>query len=236
MLKSLSLLLASTALLAFAPSVHAEEAAKAETVNLNPAGKSARGGAAMLSMAQTLYAIGVANGDALTVLTAAKLAATVDVKAGAEVKKETKGDAAAAEEGAAGPATSETMLATARELAGEDDLLISLIEDVEAAGSRGRVGGAVEWSSSLPPGQSDVWELSFFGDSPAEVAILGDGDSNLDLLVTDENGNTICNDVSTSDNVYCEFTPSWNGFFYVTVLNPTPQPGAAKNSYYLMTN
>ena len=86
--------------------------------------------------------------------------------------------------------------------------------------------------SRLPAGQTDVWEVPFYGDSYAEIAVLGDGDANLDVLVTDENGNTICYDVSWSDKIYCDFVPSWNGYFNVTVQNN----GSKRNSYYLMTN
>ena len=57
-------------------------------------------------------------------------------------------------------------------------------------------------------------------------------DANLDVAVTDENGNVICYDVSWSDKLYCDWTPSWDGYFYVTVQNM----GGSRNSYYLMTN
>ena len=74
--------------------------------------------------------------------------------------------------------------------------------------------------------------MPFYGNSYAEVAVIGDGDSNLNVLITDENRNTICYDVSWSDKVYCNFTPAWNGYFYITVQNT----GRSRNSYYLLTN
>ena len=111
-------------------------------------------------------------------------------------------------------------------------MLIGLIEDAQAEGSRGRIGGAVEWLSRLPAGQTDVWEIPFYGNSYAEIAVAGDGDADLDVAVTDENGNVICYDVSYSDRVYCDWTPAWDGYFYVTVQNM----GGSRNSYYLLTN
>ena len=131
-----------------------------------------------------------------------------------------------------GPVTADQMFAKATELAGDDDMLIGLIEDAQAEGSRGRIGGAVEWLSRLPAGQTDVWEIPFYGNSYAEIAVAGDGDADLDVAVTDENGNVICYDVSYSDRVYCDWTPSWDGYFYVTVQNM----GGSRNSYYLLTN
>lgn len=224
-------LLLSTALLALAAPLAAQDKSGP---NVNPAATGTPGGASQLALAQDLYAIGLANGDALTVLTAAKLAGSVERKAGGEVKKETKGeDPAEDDEGAAEAAPdAPAMLAEARRLAGEDETLLGLIEDAEAEGSRGRIGGAVEWFSRLPRGKTDVWEIPFYGDSYAEIAVVGDGDANLDVLVTDENGNTICYDVSWSDKVYCDFVPAWNGYFYVTVQNT----GSKRNSYYLLTN
>ena len=230
-LKSLSLVLAFVAAVGFVAPVWAQDKSGP---NVNTKATGTPGGAKALAMAQDLYAVGVANGDAMTVLTAAKLAGSVAVKKGGTIKKDTKGEVPASdEEGTAdAPVTAAAMMAKAKELAGEDDMLAGLIEDAEAEGSRGRVGGAVEWLSRLPAGQSDVWEVPFYGDSYAEIAVLGDGDANLDVLVTDENGNTICYDVSWSDKVYCDFVPSWNGYFYVTVQNG----GSSRNSYYLMTN
>jgi len=74
--------------------------------------------------------------------------------------------------------------------------------------------------------------VPFYGGREAEIAILGDGDADLDLLVTDENGNTICLDRSYSDRLYCSFTPAWNGNFLVVVKNM----GRIRNSYYILTN
>jgi len=226
-LKSLFTILATTALCTLAA-----QAQDKTGTNIDPAGTGTRGGVATLALAQNLYALGVANKDALTVLTAARLTAGVDVKQ-VEQKKTTEGtETAEQEDGTDAPVDAAIMMATARELAGEDEVLVGLIEDAEAEGSRGRVGGASSTLSRLPAGRTDVWEIPFYGNSYAEIAVLGDGDADLDVLVADENGNTICYDVSWSDKVYCDFSPAWNGYFYVTVENK----GSRRNSYYIMTN
>ena len=226
--KTLFAALATTALVGLALPVLAEN----KGPNVDTSATGTKGGVATLALAQDLYALGMANKDALTVLTAAKLAGSVDVKE-VEQKKKTEGtETAGQEDGVDAPVDAATMLASAKELAGEDEVLAGLIEDAEAEGSRGRIGGASSTLSRLPAGQTDVWEVPFYGNSYAELAVVGDGDANLDVLVTDENGNTICYDVSWSDKVYCDFVPSWNGYFYVTVQNN----GGKRNSYYLMTN
>lgn len=225
---TLAAALATTALVVFSLPALAEN----KGPNVDPAATGTKGGVATIALAQELYELGMANKDALTVLTAAKLAGSVEVKE-VEQKKETKGEETAGQEdGAEAPVDAATMMASAKELAGEDEVLAGLIEDAEAEGSRGRIGGASSTRSKLPAGKTDVWEVPFYGNSYAELAVVGDGDANLDVLVTDENGNTICYDVSWSDKVYCDFVPSWNGYFYVTVENR----GSKRNTYYLMTN
>ena len=93
-IKSLFPVLATTALVALGAPAFAEgtTADPAKGPNVNTAATGTKGAVATMAMAQDLYALGMANKDALTVLTAAKLAASVDVKE-IERKKETKGDA-----------------------------------------------------------------------------------------------------------------------------------------------
>ena len=269
---SLSLALATTAVAALTLPALAQDKSGP---NVGAAAEGAAPGAAStMGLAQELYALGVSQGDAVTVLAAAKLAASVEVKPGeaaaldpAKIKMDgdqttfaKKAAAAAApaapapmmndgtpravakatffnatneDEGAAdAPVTADAMFAKAKELAADDEALLGLIDDAMAETGRGRIGGAVEWLSRLPAGQTDVWEVPYYGNSYAEVAIVGDGDANLDVAVTDENGNVICYDVSWSDKLYCDWTPAWDGYFYVTVQNM----GGSRNSYYLMTN
>lgn len=273
-LKALSLALATTAVTALTLPALAQDKTG---VNVGAAAEGAAPGAAStMGLAQELFALGVAQGDAVTVLAAAKLAASVEVKtaeaAALDPSKVTFGEgvdettfrkkaapaaapaapapmmndgtpravakatffnAANEDEGAAdAPVTADAMFAKAKELAADDEALLGLIDDAMAETGRGRIGGAVEWLSRLPSGQTDVWEIPYYGNSYAEVAIVGDGDANLDVAVTDENGNVICYDVSWSDKLYCDWTPAWDGYFYVTVQNM----GGSRNSYYLMTN
>lgn len=271
-LNSLSVAFVATALVALSAPCFAQDKTGA---NIDTTGRGTPGGAESFAVAQDLYAIGMANKDALTVLTAARLAGSVAVTEGetAEIDAARVNMAAVeqmplakrrspstpmapapmmnapegetgvgkialfsatsdAEGDADGPVDAATMLAAAKELAGEDDIILGLIEDAEAEGARGRIGGATSRISRLPAGMTDVWEVPFYGSSYAEVAVVGDGDSNLDVLVTDENGNTICFDVSWTDKIGCNFVPAWNGYFYITVQNT----GDKRNSYYLLTN
>ncbi|KEJ94348.1 hypothetical protein SUH3_07485 [Pseudosulfitobacter pseudonitzschiae] len=126
----------------------------------------------------------------------------------------------------------EAMLTAALDYAGGDPAVTGLIEDAQAEGSRGRIGGASRTLSRLPAGKIDLFKVPFYGGRFAELAVVGDGDANLDLLVTDENGNTICLDKTYTDKIYCSFTPAWDGYFLVAVANQ----GRKRNSYYILTN
>lgn len=144
----------------------------------------------------------------------------------------TFGSAGNEDDGTEAPPTQAEMFAKAKELAGDDTAMLDLIADAEAEASRGRIGGSISYESRLPTGMYDVWEIPYYGNSYAEIAVVGDGDANLDLTITDENGNVICYDVSPSDQVYCDWVPAWDGYFYVTVENK----GGKRNTYYLLTN
>lgn len=135
-------------------------------------------------------------------------------------------------EGASGAVAQAAMLAAAKDFAAGDEALLGLIEDAEAEGVRGRIGGASKTLSRLLAGRTDIFKVPFYGRRLAELAIVGDGDADLDLLVTDENGNTMCVDRSYSDKRYCSWTPAWDGYFYVAVKNM----GRIRNSYYILTN
>jgi hypothetical protein len=230
--RSLALTLATTALVALSPLAMAQDQGG---TNLDTGAAAANGAVSNLALAQSVYDYGVASGDALAVLTAARLMATVEVVDAdrtAETRPTEGMEPSDAEGSGDGPVDVPAMVAKARELAGDNEAILGLIADFEAEGARGRIGGPSRTLSRLRGGYTDVWTIPFYGGLLAEVAVLGDGDSDLDVIITDENGNTICVDRSFSDKVYCSWTPRWNGYFYVTVMNM----GRVRNSYYLLTN
>lgn len=225
--------LATTALVSMGSMAFAQE--DKSGTNTAPSMEAEAGAVSQIAMAQDLYEYGVAAGDALSVLAAARIAASVELTdSDFTPTQEAKEGADTTEdgEGVDAPISAEDMMATAKELAAGDPALESLVEDAMAAGSRGRIGGASKTLSRLPAGYRDIFEIPFYGGRYAEIAIVGDGDANLDALVTDENGNAICVDTSYSDKLYCSFTPAWDGYFYVVVDNV----GRVRNSYYLVTN
>ena len=263
-LKSICLTLATATLVALTLPASAQNKSGS---NIDPAADAApAGGVRTMVLAQDLYRVGVAQTDALTVLAAARLAASVAPEEKSPAALELTPEALAAlaanqklpppkaramaevptvslasprtgmtdgNDGTAeAPVTADAMFAKARELAAGDDAILRLINNTLAEGKPRQIGGASSWPSSLPAGQTDVWEVPFYATSDAEIAVLGDGDTNLDIQITDENGNVICRDVSWSASLSCNFAPAQNGYFYVTVQNL----GQVQNSYHLLTN
>jgi hypothetical protein len=200
-------------------------------VNLVEGGASRAGGVAQFALAQDLYAMGTRLSDALLVLAAARIASGV-VLTDVTRDRQTGGAAPPVAADLPAPPDAARMLAHARELAGEDELILSLIDDVEAEGARGRIGGASREAAMVAAGSSDVWKVPFYGEVPAEIGVSGNGSVPLSIVVEDENGNRIwCPDGSRT-SFYCDFTPRWNGFFNVTVSNA----GGADGAYVLLTN
>ena len=202
-----------------------------EGPNLAPAGDATPGAVRVLVLAEQLFAMGRDGDDPLVLLTAVRLARSVDTRAATGWE----GPASPPEESAPAPGLphdpgSEAALALALLMAEGDPALAEVAADLAGRQrSRGRVS---QGHSALAGGREDSWRSPFFGQSRAELAVIGDGAANLDLEVRDETGATICRETGPADLAYCGFTPAWNGFFTVTVTNR----GEAANTYRLLTN
>lgn len=228
--RTFSAILVTTVVVSFGvPSVAQDKT----DLNMDDAATGQPGGVAQFDMAQGLYALSLSNKDALLALTAAKLAAGVQMteleREGERKPAETVTEAVDVAEV---PADAAAMFASARAFAAGDEILMMLIEEVEAEGARGGIGGASRQLSRLPAGAIDVWKIPFYGSSYAEIGVSGDGDAPLSVTVTDENGNRVSCPVRVHDRFYCNFVPRWNGYFTVSVANTGRKP----NSYYLLTN
>lgn len=201
--------------------------AQDEGPNIDPAAQAEPGPVALVMLAHDLHAIGVARGDALTVLAAARLAAGVTLTA---VDRPAEG----ATPSAPGPAPVDAarMLADARALAAGDELLSDLVDEAQAEAVQAPRATVSASRATLGPGESADWQVAFFGAVNAEVAVVGDGPANLDLTVTDEKGTLVCTGSSALPRAYCDVVPRWNGYFTLTVQNRADSPAA----FTLLTN
>lgn len=175
-----------------------------------------------------LFAAGVEMGDPLLVISAARLRKAINPTPGGLAPE---GATPAASDEA--PLGWQDMLTRAEEMAGENDVLLALIEDVRATTTKGVASGPVYNISSLGNGKSDTYPAEeFVGGEYAEVYVEAKSATDLNLTVTDAQGRLVCSDTDKSHIAYCGWTPSENGRFTMKVQNKGPN-GA---SYALMTN
>jgi hypothetical protein len=66
----------------------------------------------------------------------------------------------------------------------------------------------------------------------AAIALAGDGVTDLDLYVFDENGNLIEKDDDSTDRCFVSWTPKWTGPFVIKVVNR----GYLANRFVIRTN
>jgi hypothetical protein len=91
------------------------------------------------------------------------------------------------------------------------------------------VGGAKHDVHRVNARSTDVFRVNFRGGESAAVIISGDGDTDLDLYVYDENGNLIGSDTDSSDDCVVRFAPKWTGMFRIEVRNL----GSVYNQYQI---
>jgi hypothetical protein len=128
------------------------------------------------------------------------------------------------------------MLAAARSLARGNAALAALVERAAGGGQpRGRLDGPGAVRLRVDPrGNVTLFgqETVFRGGELAEVRLSGNGDSDIDLFVLDENGIEVCRSTSRTDHEFCIWRPRWTGRFRIHVVNRGPVP----NIFNLVTN
>jgi hypothetical protein len=125
------------------------------------------------------------------------------------------------------------LIAAAREL--NDPAAEALIAQASQAlteRSRGAAGGPKIARTQVLPRDTDSFNVTFNGGELARVTVRGDGDTDLDLYIYDENGNLIAKDDDTLDVCLVSFTPRWSGSFRIVIRNL----GTVYNEYVLRTN
>ena len=82
------------------------------------------------------------------------------------------------------------------------------------------------------PGQTDTWRIVLYGEVPAELGVIGDGDSLLGLSLRDHTGAELCAVPPSPGRTLCRVTPAQNGFFTLSVQTS----GTKVNRYRLIGN
>lgn len=207
--------------------------AAADPANVALVQSGTDGAAGRIVLAQQAYQAAMQRGDTVLLLTAIRLARSVTIRPPTGWTRTTTGEPATdpvVGRAAAPDPASPQVLAIAQALAGEDYSLQGIVYDLDAKRSHERLPTAIKAPADLDGGQTDTWRIALSGDVAAELGLIGDGDSALDLTVTDETGSIVCALPPGSTPALCRFTPARNGFFSVSVRNH----GEVRNSYQLI--
>ena len=117
------------------------------------------------------------------------------------------------------------MLAEARIWAGDDEVLLALIDRAterlnrEGASTMGRTRGPAADIKRVEGRSKHVFREQFRGGELARIVVIGDGDTDIDLFIYDAGGNLIRRDTRLTDFVHVEWTPRWTGEFRIEVVN-----------------
>jgi len=174
---------------------------------------------ARAALADQLARYGDANKDALSMIAAARILQQVGAQeTKADKQTEGTGDPKAGK-GAPRDVTVNGMLDRAKQYAGGRKDIIAMADEAAKTGSRGAAVGPRRWQSQVNARTTDIYRVTFRGGEAAMVALSGDGDTDLDLIIRDENGNVVCASQSAGDDEVCRFYPRWTGPFRIEVKN-----------------
>ncbi|MEO0481218.1 MAG: hypothetical protein AAF196_17250 [Planctomycetota bacterium] len=172
------------------------------------------------------------NGKPVALASAASALASVGASDESLTKVEGGEGEAGDKAGGRGAATPESLFAEARQMAGNNETMLAAIGAMESTASRGAVSGPISHVDRVLAQTVDVYRIEFRGDEFARVVVDGDGDTDLDLYIFDENGNLITSDTDLTDYCVCSWTPRWTGTFRIEIRNL----GGVYNEYTLTTN
>jgi hypothetical protein len=206
-----------------------------------PADKAQFEGLKLVSVAHQLAVLGYANQDPLMLITAASTLGEYPVKG------DLKPDSIVLEKSSVAPFKAGAkdvklnpyvLLDDAQGMAANDSLLLAMIDRTrnnikEKEGlPRGRKFSPLVQEYLLgSEGKVKLW-ATFVANEVAEVFVMGNGSTMIDLYLYDQKGKLIGSDLKNIDNCYVSFTPQSTLQFRIEIRNS----GKSDNHCLLMTN
>jgi len=185
---------------------------------------------------QTAYALaqyGYANSSASALIGAAEILARTQTQA---MNKAGEGQTADTSNKPPKPEyTADNLLADGKKLAGRDAAMLAWAKKVEDAlkiTTKGAVGGPRYQIGRVAAFSTITYRVDFRANELAEILVVGDGDTDLDLYVYDINGNLIAYDEDYTDRCYVNFVPLRTLPFTIVVKNR----GRVYNQFSIATN
>jgi hypothetical protein len=98
-------------------------------------------------------------------------------------------------------------------------LALAVLTDVGGSAAAGASRGQRRWSEKIQAQSSVTYNIEFAGGKTAEFAIIGNSDTDVDILVYDKSGNRIAQDVGLSDLGLVRWTPGSTQTYRIEVKN-----------------
>lgn len=92
-------------------------------------------------------------------------------------------------------------------------LLIALSD--AGAGS----GEPKRWKRKVPKNSDVVYKIKFFANQDAEFAVIGEGNTDVDIHVLDDAGNVVVKDIALTDLALVRWQPDRTQIFTIIVRN-----------------
>jgi hypothetical protein len=178
-----------------------------------------------------------ADGSAMGLAAAAEILRAEGLTRSERAKVTEGGDAAADASPPSGksPYEPQALFAEAAQLArtaNNEQLAMAIDAQASATKTRQSLRGGTEHYDRVRGNAIDVYTIAFRGHERAVAMAVAEGEHDIDLVVKDENGNTVASDRDSTHIGMCEWTPRWTGEFKLRVINTTQ----SSVNYSLLTN
>ncbi len=95
----------------------------------------------------------------------------------------------------------------------------------------GAASASVNYVDSVDAYDTERYTATFRAGEAVTLVVAGDGDTDLDLYIYDENGNLIASDTDYTDFCVTSWCPRWTGQFTIVVENH----GSVYNRFHMYT-
>src|SRR5262249_31210115 len=83
----------------------------------------------------------------------------------------------------------------------------------------GGTGEPKRWKRKVPKNSDVIYKIKYFANQDAEFAVIGEGNTDVDIFVLDEAGKEVTKDIALTDLALVRWRPSKTQVFTIIVRN-----------------
>src|SRR5262245_53648316 len=80
-------------------------------------------------------------------------------------------------------------------------------------------GEPKRWKRKVPKNSDVIYKIKYFANQDAEFAVIGEGNTDVDIIVKDEAGDQVTQDTGMTDLALCRWRPIKTQVFTIIVRN-----------------